>query len=433
MPPPKITFFGNFGTHNLGNECTLQAIIANLRTYLPDARVNCICSEPQDTSARYNIPAFRMTHRPPKGSPSRAWVGQNNPIIRLFRRIFIRTPAEVLQWIRAFTTLKGTNMLVMTGTGMLGDFGIRPFDLHYEILKWSLVARLRGCKLLFVSVGAGRIHNPLSRWLVKSALSLADYRSYRDCFSQQCLDSIGFNTRGDSVYPDLAFSLPPHEIPGPQHPSGHGRVIGLGLMEYYGNACSREEGEHIYHAYREKLTSFLAWLLEQKYTVRLLIGDLTYDTRVKEDVLRTLTRHRLIYDETQLINEPVTSVNHLISQLAATDMVVATRFHNVLLALMLNKPVLSISYDQKNDSLMAAVGLGDYCQSIDTLDINRLVEQFLTLRHNTATLKPYIKQRTEEYRAALQDQYRFIFTESISPSRNRNVPHHTHSTSFITC
>src|SRR6267143_5609231 len=98
-------------------------------------------------------------------------------------------------------------MLVMTGTGMLGDFGIGPLELHYEILKWALLAKARGCKLLFVSVGAGPIAHPLSRLIVKSALSLADYRSYRDDFSMTYLDSIGFKRSTDRVYPDLAFSL----------------------------------------------------------------------------------------------------------------------------------------------------------------------------------------------------------------------------------
>jgi len=32
-----ISFFGNFGTQNLGNEYTLQAIIHNVHKYLPDA------------------------------------------------------------------------------------------------------------------------------------------------------------------------------------------------------------------------------------------------------------------------------------------------------------------------------------------------------------------------------------------------------------
>ena len=39
-------------------------------------------------------------------------------------------------------------------------------------------------------------------------------------------------------------------------------------------------------------------------------------------------------------------------QIAEVEVVVASRFHNVLLALLLGKPVVSIAYNQKNDALM---------------------------------------------------------------------------------
>jgi polysaccharide pyruvyl transferase WcaK-like protein len=47
-------------------------------------------------------------------------------------------------------------------------------------------------------------------------------------------------------------------------------------------------------------------------------------------------------------------VEQLCAQLTQTDMVVATRFHNILLALMLNQPVLPLSYHEKVRSLMGA-------------------------------------------------------------------------------
>jgi polysaccharide pyruvyl transferase WcaK-like protein len=153
----------------------------------------------------------------------------------------------------------------------------------------------------------------------------------------------------------------------------------------------------------------VGWLLEHKYIVRLLIGDVLYDKRVKQDMRELINKRGLKYEEGQIIDEPVSSVEQLLSQLATTDMVVATRFHNVLLALMLNKPVVSISYDPKNDSLMAGVGLAEYCQHIDHLDLDKLVEQFIELEKNVKNLRPCIKQKIEEYRNALDEQYAFIF------------------------
>jgi polysaccharide pyruvyl transferase WcaK-like protein len=417
-PSRHVCFFGNFGTQNFGNECTLQAVIHNLRSHLPDARLTCICEDPEDTSKRHNIPAIRMSHRPRHELHSRV---SKNRALRLLRRIFIRIPAELIEWIRAFKTLQGTNMLIMPGTGMVGDFGIRPFGLHYQLLKWSLMAKLAGCKVLFASVGANPIEHPLSRWLVKSALSLADYRSYRDLSSKRYLESLGVNTRDGFVYPDLVFSLPKAALPGPRTRPRQDREIGVGLMDYYGKGCSREQGERIYRDYRDKMAAFVAWLLEHSYTVRLLIGDLRYDKRVREDITTILKAHGSISDEAQLISEPISDVDQLLSQLAATDVVVATRFHNVLLALMLGKPVASISYDQKNDSLMAEMGLADYCQHIEHLDTHRLLAQFLDLEKNATALTPGIKRKAEEYRDALDEQYRLI-SRKFRPELSQGAP-----------
>src|SRR2546422_342780 len=226
---------------------------------------------------RYGIEAALMSYR--YGKDFRSAGARSPRVIRWLRRIFLRVPREMLEWLQAFRRLRKTRLLVMTGTGMLGDFGIGPLDLHYEILKWSIVAKLRRARVLFVSVGAGPIEDPLSRWIVKRAVSLADYRSYRDGFSREYLGRIGFDTRGDFVYPDLAFSLRPEVPPSPPR-NGSARVIGVGLMDYYGRRSVPEEGEDVYRRYLEKVTAFVGWLLDRDYTVRLLIGDVSYDTRV---------------------------------------------------------------------------------------------------------------------------------------------------------
>jgi polysaccharide pyruvyl transferase WcaK-like protein len=409
IKPKKISLFGNFGRQNLGNECTLQAILYNVRKFLPDAEINCICSDPKDTSARHKIPAFPISGRNAKGRDSNEWLVQDKPLIRLLRRVLIRLPMELVQWVKTFKTLKGTNMLVMTGTGMLGDFYISPFSLHYEILKWSIIAKMCRCNLFFVSVGASPLGSLLSRCFVKLALSLADYRSYRDSFSKQSLESIGFGTNNDPVYPDLAFSLPRTILPTCRNHEGQRPIVGIGLMSYAGQRRMTHRSDAIYLDYINKLSRFVTWLLENKYIVRLIIGDVLYDKRVRQDLKDSIEKLGSEYKDSQIIDEPVSSVEDLLLQLTTADIIVATRFHNLLLALMLNKPVVSVSYDEKIDSLVAEFGLREYCQPIDHLDVGTLIEQFTELKKNAENLKPLITQKAEEYRRVLDEQYDFIF------------------------
>jgi polysaccharide pyruvyl transferase WcaK-like protein len=433
----KIALFGNFGTGNLGNECTLQAMLYNLRRCIPNAEISCICPRPEDTALRYSISAFpirapfpirelfKMRPRKDNGAKERSkrtlvgipieLQGRFKAITRLkalFRAIAYPLLAPY-RWFKAITVLSDSEMLVMTGTGMLGDFGIRPLGLHYDILAWSIMAKLCRCKLLFVSVGAGPISHPVSRYLVKVALALADYRSYRDTFSKTYLESIGFDVRKDTVYPDLAFSLPRAMLPYRHIPDGHGSVIGVGLMNYYNRRATSEKDETIYRDYIAKVAIFVAHLLERNYTVRILIGDIAYDNSVRQHLRELLEARGLKYESRKIIDEPASSVEMLLSQLVATDVVIASRYHNVLLALMLSKPVVAISYHNKFDPLMTGVGLAEFSLDIEHIDIRKLIEQLTHLEENLENLKTRLERKTEIYRRALDEQYDRIFQEVL--------------------
>ena len=96
---------------------------------------------------------------------------------------------------------------------MVGDYAIGPLDLHYDIFRWAVAAKLCRCKLLFVSVGSGASLHPVSRRFIRMGLALADYRSYRDGSSKEYLRAIGVDVKNDAVFPDLAFSLPTAVLP----------------------------------------------------------------------------------------------------------------------------------------------------------------------------------------------------------------------------
>ena len=215
---------------------------------------------------------------------------------------------------------------------MLADAAIGPLDLHYDIFRWAVIAKLCRCKLLFVSVGGGPIRHPLSRYFVRVGLALADYRSYRDASSKDHLEAIGVDVTNDAVYPDLAFSLPRAVMPGNQDPGHQGIVVGVGLMNYHNRFGPVGNDETIYRDYLRRLASFVLRLLERRYTVRVLIGDVVWDQAVRRDLRRELEELRCNYEDGRIIDEPASSVDELLSQLASVDIVVSSWFHNLLLA-----------------------------------------------------------------------------------------------------
>ncbi len=400
--PKKIAFFGHFGGFNWGNESCLEAVLWHLRRMVPNAEFNCICSDPSTVAMTYDIAAVYSR------TPGVEHRTLHRPLVRLARKLVVGAPRELWLWVKSIRTLWGTDALVVPGTGLLDDaftlYGWGPYDLF----RWSTAARLCRCKILFVSVGAGPLNSHKGRFFVKTALSLADFRSYRDESSLRYLEGIGFRAGNDSVYPDLAFSLPESLVP---RGDGEGRrpVVGLGLI----TGPSTLHATSVYSAYLETLAEFTEWLFAHEYDVRLLIGDLV-DTHVTQEFKSLLKKRSVMYRGERIIDEPIASVDDLLKQLAATDVVVATRFHNVLLALLLNKPVIAISFHHKCASLMSQMGLSEYCQDINRLSSVRLIEQFSQLRRSSDVVKRMIMEKVRACQDALDEQYAVILSEICS-------------------
>jgi polysaccharide pyruvyl transferase WcaK-like protein len=404
----KIALFGHFDATNLGNESTIQAVLHHLRRYQPEAEIACISTGPKEAiAASHQIEVIPISQQFVK-----SWRPRNR-ILRLLRSVVIGIPSELYRWIVGFVKLGRVDALIIPGTGLLTDaYGLGDWG-PYNLFKWSLLAKIRNCKLFFVSVGAGPIRSVAGKWLVRSTLSLADFRSYRDNSSVQCLNSIGFRTHNDRVYPDLAFSLP---IAAQLHSHGETRrrtVVGLGVMTYSGRTSGVYGTHGNYLLYLERLADLTHWLLARGSDVRLLIGDFV-DVAATEEFKCLLRKRPLVSSEAHIIDEPIGSLNDLLSQIAATDIVVATRFHNVLLGLLCEKPVISISFHPKCSSLMSAMGLSNYSLEIHDLETDKLIEMLCDLELNADSVRASIREKNGEFREALDEQYRFCFQENFA-------------------
>jgi Uncharacterized conserved protein len=405
----KIVFFGVFGNQNLGNECTLQATMYNIHKAVPDVKFTCLSTVPEDTELRHGIPAFAAYPVYPAWLDSQLWSGRRSRLVKLLRKILFRIPLELIHWAKGFKVIKGSHMLIVPGTQVVSDYVTGPLSWPYDIFKWAIIAKLCGARLLFLNIGVGPIYHPMSRWFIRASLNISEYRSYRDIASKEYVEKMVPSRGRDLVYPDLAFSLQSALLPACQNVGKQKPVFGIGLKDYLGREGSRDRhNNRTYRDYLNTLGDLVAWLCERKYTVRVIIGDVLYDSGVKQDFMELLHERGLMDKEGQIVNEPVFTVEQLLSQIAAIDFLVTSRFHNLVLALMLNKPVLCLSDHGKLDSLMTEIGLTEYCLPLANLDFNDLIDRLVKLEKNAEALRPYIKQKTEEYRRTLDEQYALI-------------------------
>jgi polysaccharide pyruvyl transferase WcaK-like protein len=165
-------------------------------------------------------------------------------------------------------------------------------------------------------------------------------------------------------------------------------------MDYSGNnEDDRGRAGEIRSGYVEKMKSFTRWLVDNGRRVRLFVGDTNNaDQHVVEEILADLRVHRPDLDPDWVVAEPVVTFADLARAMAPAGLVVATRYHNVICALMLSKPTISIGYGEKNAVLMAGTGLAEYCQSVNSLDLERLIKQLTDLENQAPRLRQTITE-----------------------------------------
>ena len=399
----KIILYGWYGSGNIGNDTTLEAALYHVKQYQPDAHLICVCNGPREVSRRFGIQALPMSgHETDKldsgGLPSR--------IMRLGSRLM----EEISFWLQRPKWFQPGDKFIVVGSGAIDDYGVgRPWHRPYVLYKWCKAAKMGGAQVIFLSTGAGPILNRISKFLLLKALRMADYRSYRDVAAFNYLQSIGYDTSGDLSYPDLVFSLPKTSLPIPEKASSIPKVVGLGLINYYGHRYEPGTGEAIYREYISKLKHFASWLLQEGFIIRVLSGDIS-DKWPAQDLVEFVNKEGESHWREKLIVPEITDVNDLFHQIAQTDIVVASRFHNVVCSLMLERPIISLEYHEKNTFLMKEMGLERYCQHIDHFTNERLIEQFSSCIQETDQIVSQIHDQLDSYRNLLDEQYNMLLS-----------------------
>jgi polysaccharide pyruvyl transferase WcaK-like protein len=380
-PTVRIGLFGLLGSGNFGNDGSFEAVLGHLREEHPDAVITVMCGGPEVVAARYGLETtplhwYRGEYRTASGLRSIALKGLGK-LVDVFR---------TAAWVRR------QDLVIVPGMGVLeSTLPLRPWGFPYSLLLLSASGRVVGTKVALVSVGASVSTHRATRSIVGWAARLASYRSYRDEPSLEAMRTIGVDVGEDHVYPDLAFTLPvPSEPVVP-------RSVGVGVMAFYGGNDDRARADEIYASYVDKMTRFVAGLVEDGRPVRLFMGDRA-DRQVVDEILAEVDSPLLSAAET-------TTLDDVLRSMSAVETVVATRYHNVLCALKLAKPTLSVGYAPKNDVLMAEMGLGDFCQSARAIDLDRLVRQFGELESRAGELTGTLTERGAEQAQLLKRQF----------------------------
>ena len=309
---------------------------------------------------------------------------------------------------QSYRNLKGTELLMIAGSGQLTDQSGGSWAYPYTFFKWSFLARATGTKLAFMSIGTGWIDSPLSKFFFRSALSRADYLSFRgEDFRKQVGE---WGLRGESiVVPDLAYSFHMPNIAAQPKSSHSSPVVGINPVPFFHETMWHKADKQIYDQYVQTQSSFASWLIRRGYTVLFFPTQLRADPPVIQDIVQALERNHPGLSGYQTVDPPMRSHEDLISVMSGMDIVVAARFHGVLISHLLHKPVLAVSYHAKTADLMAQMGQSQCVLHIDACSLDALTSRFLFLESQSKAIAAELERRVPSCRAALDSQYERVF------------------------
>jgi polysaccharide pyruvyl transferase WcaK-like protein len=366
-----VALIGGFGTGNFGNDASLDAALQLMRRCAPDVPVESICHDPKIVAARFGLRAFKMAHKPPG-------------LLRWLDNALLRLPSGVVNWLYSLWIVGRYDIIVWAGTGVFDDYRTGPLGFPAQVFRWSMVARLRARRVVCLSVGAGPIINPLSRFFLKSAAQCANSRSYRDAGSLEFMRSIGLDETESEVFPDLVFASDVEQSRGlALEPI----KIGLGVMAYRG----WRRDASIEANYAHKLAHFVEQATQRGYQLEYLVAEPS-DKRA----LTNLERPVAGADSFRRA-ELMETLNDVMASVASCHVVIGSRFHVLIAALKMRRPCVSISYGPKHDLLLAAAGIPEFSQSADDFDVDQLVSDVEKILSRLSHYEQIVEMNVTEF------------------------------------
>jgi polysaccharide pyruvyl transferase WcaK-like protein len=400
-----VGLFGNVGSGNLGNDASFEVALAQLQHEHPNARFNAMCSGPEPVRNRYGIratslQAFREQIEVARGIDAWIW----------------KVLAKIVDVIRIAFWVQLQDVIVVPGMGVFEpSLPVRAFAFPYALFLLCGFGRLFQRQVAFVGVGATPVKQRATRSLFTKAAGMATSRSYRDAASLQVMRDRGIFDPRDHVAPDMVFGYPI------AHPcAGDPKLVGVGVMAYGGGSDDRGESADISARHLLAMKNFVRWLVDTGHRVWLFGGD-AQDFVVMDEVLRDIRSSRPDADPACVEAKFCMTPAELMDEMAAVGTFVGTRYHNVLSALRLSKPTISIGYSSKHDALMAQAGMPEYSVSLQDLDITQLVARFTDLETEAPKCRRALLRRNRKLTREVDEEFAELEARLFPASHARGL------------
>jgi polysaccharide pyruvyl transferase WcaK-like protein len=385
---PRIGVLYPSGWGNLGDEAILQATFAALRNRWPGASLRAFTLHPARTSANHGVEAEPLTgvNRHLFGAPlgegpfvvraARALAGRSRNI-PLFGRFtanassFVTTLVfEAISLRSAWRWVQTADLVLASGGGQLDAVWGGAWGQPYALARWAWLARRAGVPFALISVGYGGASTWLSRQFLRYAVSRAAYCSVRDEGSRAMTMRLGVK-RDLPVVPDLAFGLSA-SAPLPRRRPGHD--IGISPMVYLRPGSWPIENLAEYQRIIALWTNLVRATVARGDRVHLFVSN-PGDMAAVRDIWEILGEE----SRAGCTIEQAESPDALLELFRGLDVVIASRLHGVLLAIVASRPVLALSHERKVRAAMSDARMSAFCADLTATTLDQVTDMVRNL------------------------------------------------------
>lgn len=426
--PGRVALLSPY-SDNLGDAAILSSIIQNAYARLRQVEFFAFTLNPEVMRRQHGIDGTYLTETPREnyfwGCPRSNGESRNEkakprvPLRETLKRVTVLRVTvrwmrivrlELVHTAKVAKALRTCDLVLIAGGGALDEFWGGPWGHPWTLFKFAVLCRLFRISLGFISVGKCAVEKPLSRLFIRYALRVAGIRTYRDDTSLAAASGL-FRQPEDRVCPDLAYGycLPAQSAGSRFRDRSEKPVVALSPIACYDPRVWPVKDGSRYKRYVAELAKAVDCLLDQGCRIVLFTTD-SPDCRAADDLLAASqysTANRGLIRV--LPGPPAQTIDGLMRELCAVDLVIASRLHGVLLSHLVELPVLAIAYDPKVDVHMKAIGQEAYCLKFDHFSARELIDRFNVLAGVRLQEAANVKREVHQYCQQVQTQYDLLF------------------------
>ena len=297
--------------------------------------------------------------------------------------------------------MRALDMLLISGSGQIDDFWGGPWAQPYNMMVWSHLARRQGKPVAVFGVGVDELSTRLGEWFCLRALDAAQLCVVRDPGSRDALEKLGYRKPVD-VCADPAFHL-----------SRDGGAPGdppFAVISPISRRAWPGSEDESYDRYLAALAQVADELQSDGIEVRFACSQIKMDPPIVARV-----RERMKGDRDRTVHVEVKTVEDYLAAVAGARVLVGSRLHALILALVAGTPAIAVSAVRKVHQQFADLGMPDLGFDMRALDVAALARRIREVASEPEKSRQRVQVVTREFRAQLDD--RFDRLAALIPAR----------------